>query len=459
MSENRVERDSMGEVEIPAWGYWGAQTQRAVENFRISKERIPAPLVSALGLIKKSAAQVNGVLGLLDNSLAAAVAEAAGEVASGQWTAHFPVDVYQTGSGTSWNMNCNEVIANRANELLGKPLGTRSPVHPNDHVNLGQSSNDVIPTAIHIANRLEMGKLLAAVDELAGALRKKSAEFSELVKLGRTHLQDAVPMTLGQEFGAFATQMEKAGDRLREVLGDLEELALGGTAVGTGLNCHPEFAERVIESFRQVLGIPFRGAVDRFEAIAARDAQVALMGAMNGLASAVIKIVNDLRLLSSGPRAALGEIVLPALQPGSSIMPGKVNPVILEMALQVCAAVCGKALSVTIGGQNGPLQLNIAQPLIAYETLSAMDLMKNALSALSQKVVEGISAVPERLEHWIQWSLAMVTPLAAEIGYDKASLIAYEAYRSNRKVAEVAEESGLFTKERLAEILNPKRMV
>ncbi len=455
----RYESDSMGQVEIPDWAYWGAQTQRAVQNFGVSAMRIPTPMIRALALIKKHAAAVNGSLGTIDASLAEAVQQAAAEVYQGGWDEHYPIDVFQTGSGTSWNMNTNELIANRANEILGQPRGTRSPVHPNDHVNRGQSSNDVIPTAIHIANRVEAERLLEAVDHLAAALRKKEAEFSDLVKLGRTHLQDAVPMTLGQEFSGYAVQIEKASRRIRTALPDLEELALGGTALGTGINCHPDFPDAVAAGIADETGLPFRSAPNKFEAIASRDAQVELMGSLNTLATSLMKIANDLRLLASGPRGALGEIVLPSLQPGSSIMPGKVNPVIPEMVIQVAAYVNGKAVSVTIAGQNGPLELNMMNPLIALETLSSIDILANTCRVFADRAIAGLEADRERLEHWIEWSLALVTPLATEIGYDQASKLAYTAYREKRKIRDVVLESGLLSEEKVNELLDPSKMV
>ncbi|MFW5826470.1 MAG: class II fumarate hydratase [Alkalispirochaeta sp.] len=455
----RYESDSMGKIEIPEWAYWGAQTQRAVENFGVSPMRIPVPMIQALALIKKSAASVNASLGVIDQTLAEAISQAAEEVRAGQWNDHYPIDVFQTGSGTSWNMNTNELIANRANEILGQPRGTRSPVHPNDHVNRGQSSNDVIPTAIHIANRVEAENLLAAVHHLAAALRGKEREFAELVKLGRTHLQDAVPMTLGQEFSGYAVQIEKAAGRIRNTLANLEELALGGTALGTGINCHPDFAAAAAAAIAAETGLPFRSAPNKFEAIASRDAQVELMGALNTLATSLMKIANDFRLLASGPRGALGEIVLPSLQPGSSIMPGKVNPVIPEMVIQVAAYVNGKNVSVTIAGQNGPLELNMMNPLIALETLSSIDILANTCRVFADKAVVNLEADRERLDFWIEWSLALVTPLATEIGYDQASKLAYTAYREKRKIREVVLESGLLSEERVAELLDPKRMV
>jgi fumarate hydratase class II len=322
--------------------------------------------------VKLAAAGVNAGLGLVDPKVADAIQKAAREVVDGAWDEHFPIDVFQTGSGTSWNMNANEVIANRANELLGSPRGSRKPVHPNDHVNRGQSSNDVIPTVISIADRLELDRLVASIGRLHASLSAKAKEFEGVLKIGRTHLQDAVPMTLGQEISGYARQVEKARERVLRCAPALEELAIGGTAIGTGINTHPEFARRVAAEIARVTGVPFHQAVNTFEAIAARDSQVELMGALNSLAVSLMKIANDLRLLASGPRTGLAEITLPSLQPGSSIMPGKVNPVILEMTIQACARVMGSSLSVTIGGQNGPLELNMMLPLIAWESLGTL---------------------------------------------------------------------------------------
>ncbi|MFP4407422.1 MAG: class II fumarate hydratase [Spirochaetaceae bacterium] len=457
--EFRSESDSMGEVKIPEWAYWGAQTQRALENFAVSPLRIPTPLIRALAIIKKHAARVNARLGLVDENLAGAIVQAAEEIQRGEWDDHFPIDVFQTGSGTSWNMNTNELIANRANEILGEPRGTRKPVHPNDHVNRGQSSNDVIPTAVHIANRVELEPLFASLRHLVSTIEKKEEAFSELVKLGRTHLQDAVPMTLGQEFSGFRVQIEKAITRIEYTRAHLEELALGGTALGTGLNAHPDFGEEVAREIAHETGIPFRGAPNKFEAIATRDAQVELMGALNTYATSLMKIANDLRILASGPRGGFGEIVLPTLQPGSSIMPGKVNPVIPEMIIQVAAHINGKAVSVTIAGQNGPLELNMMHPLIAYETLSAISLLTESSNALADRCFAGIEADEERLAFWIEWSLALVTPLATEIGYDKAAKLAYKAYREKRRIRDVAREAGVLSEEQIVELLDPKKMV
>jgi fumarate hydratase class II len=455
----RSESDTMGEVALPAWAYWGAQTQRAVENFGVSDKRIPALMIQALALIKQTAAEVNGELGTVPGDLAEAIARAAGEVGEGRWNEHFPIDVFQTGSGTSWNMNVNEVIANRANELLGSALGTKKPVHPNDHVNRGQSSNDVIPTAIHIADRIAAGQLLAALEELERSLSAKAESFAEVIKIGRTHLQDAVPVTLGQEFSGYASQIRKGAKRLGNALPHLEELALGGTAVGTGLNAHPKFAPKVIERIAAHTNLPFRQAENLFEALACRDAQAELMGALNVLAGSLLKIGHDLRLLSSGPRAGLGEIKLPSLQPGSSIMPGKINPVIPEMVIQAAVYVKGKAVSVGIAAASAPLELNIMMPLIAYETLDSLSLLANTARVLADRCIRGIEADPRRCLDWVEWSLALVTPLATRIGYDKAAEIAYRAFKEKKTVRQLLGESDLLSPEEVDKVLDPKSMI
>jgi fumarate hydratase class II len=459
MAHFRTESDSMGEINIPEWAYWGAQTQRAVDNFQISGTTLPLQMIYAISLIKKNAAIANRDLNLLNPQFSGAIIHAADEIIGGKWDNHFPVDVFQTGSGTSSNMNVNEVIANRANEILGEPIGKRTPIHPNDHVNRGQSSNDVIPTAINISNRIEAEKLIQALDDLATTLREKEHEFENVLKLGRTHLQDAVPMTLGQEFSAFAVQIEKCKERIKNTFQNLEELPLGGTAIGTGVNTHPEFAILAVKGIAEETEIPFQPAVNKFEGIAARDAQVEFMGALNVLATVLMKIGNDLRLLASGPRGALGELVLPSLQPGSSIMPGKVNPVIPEMLIQAAAHIHGKVVSVTMGGQNSPLQLNMMNPLIGYEVLSSISIITNAVRTLTEKAIRGIEADVARCRDWIEWSLAMVTPLALKIGYDEATRLAYKAYKEQKKIRDVVLEEKLVDPAELDEVLDPNSMV
>lgn len=457
--KNRTESDSMGPVSLPEESWYGAQTQRAVENFGISPFTMPLGFLRALALVKKAAASSNQTLNLIPAEEARAVIQAADAVIEGQWNGEFPVDVFQTGSGTSTNMNMNEVIANLANVSLGGEKGTRSPIHPNDHVNKGQSSNDVIPTALHISNRMAAEELVRKVRILENAFAGKEKEFSGMLKLGRTHLQDAVPMTLGQEFGAFREQMFKAAKRIECCFEHLEELALGGTAVGSGLNCPEGFAAGAIDVISKETGINFRGAPSRFEAIACRDAQVELMGAVNTLAVALSKIAEDLRLLSSGPRAGLGEITLPALQPGSSIMPGKVNPVIPEMVLQAAAFARGQAAAVGIGGAVGPLQLNMMHPMLAWCSLTSMEILGNAAEVLANRCVLGITANQERAAGWIEQSLALVTPLATEIGYDEAARLAHKAYETGKTIREVVTEEGIMPEDRLNELLNPGSMI
>ncbi len=458
-SKGRMESDTMGEVAIPEWAYWGAQTQRAVENFGVSDKRIPPLMVEALGLIKRYAAEVNGELGLLPRELVRPIVDAAEEVIAGRWSEHFPIDVFQTGSGTSWNMNANELIANRANEMLGQPLGQKRPVHPNDHVNRGQSSNDVIPAAIHIANRRAVEPLLAELQALQGAFAGKAQELAKVIKIGRTHLQDAVPMTVGQELSGYASQIAKGVERLRGCLPRLEELALGGTAVGTGLNSHPELGARVIARIAERTGLAFRQADNLFEAISCRDAQAELMGALGTVAGSLSKIAQDLRLLASGPRAGLAEILLPSLQPGSSIMPGKVNPVIPEMVVQAAAYVFGKCHTVSLAAATAPLELNIMMPLIAYETLDALSLATNVCRVFRQRCVSGIQADPQRCAELVEWSLALVTPLAMRIGYDRAARIAYQAFREKKTVRQVVLEEKILTPEEADRVLDPQRMV
>ncbi len=455
----RIETDSMGEVKVPAWAFWGAQTQRALENFSLSGLRIPEALIRALGVVKAAAAAVNRDLGLLEPRIAEAILKAAQEMIQGAWDRHFPIDVFQTGSGTSWNMNANEVIANRANQILGAPLGAKKPVHPNDHVNRGQSSNDVIPTAVHVADRMAAEKLATALDGLKESFARKAKDFSGVLKIGRTHLQDAVPMTLGQEFSGYARQAEKARERLQRCYHSLEELAIGGTAVGTGINTHPEFARRMVAEIGRLTDRGFKEAANLFEAEASRDAQVELAGVLNGIAVALIKISNDLRLLASGPRSGLGEISLPALQPGSSIMPGKVNPVVPEAAAQAGMHVMGKCLAVSMGGQAGPLELNMAMPLVAYETVSGMDLLANSCRALAERCVDGIEADAKRCGDWIEQSLALVTPLSLRIGYDKAAKLAQKAMAENRTIREMAIAEGVLSREEADRILDPRGML
>jgi fumarate hydratase class II len=457
--KTRIEKDSLGAKEIPADALYGIQTLRAVENFPVSGWRFPRSFIRALALIKKGAAQANMDRGALDRKIGGAILQAAGEAAEGRWDDQFPLDIFQTGSGTSTNMNANEVIAGRANELLGGRRGDKSPVHPNDHVNMGQSSNDVIPTALHVAGLESLAKdLVPALEVLREALEAKAEEFDGILKIGRTHLQDAVPMRLGQEFGGYASQVAHGVQRLNNCRAHLSELALGGTAVGTGLNADPDFIERVIQSLSAETGLPFVGAPSRFEALAARDAAVEASGALKTVAVSLMKIANDLRWLSSGPRCGLGEIELPSLQPGSSIMPGKVNPVIPEAVAMVAAQVIGADVAITVGGQSGNFELNVMKPMIAHNLLSSMGLLANAGRLLAEKCVKGIKANRETAEGFIEKSLAMCTALAPKIGYDKAAAIAKKAYATGKTVRQVAREEKILPEGELAALLNPRAM-
>ncbi len=451
--ETRIERDSMGEMRVPQHALWGASTQRAVENFPISGYRFPRRFLHALGLVKEAAAIANLELGLLDAGVAGAIRAAAGEVASGTLDDHFVVDVFQTGSGTSTNMNANEVIAARATARL------RIAVHPNDHVNMCQSSNDVIPTAMHVAARTAVEEdLVPALGILRDALTRKALEFDAVVKVGRTHLQDATPVRLGQELGGHARQIELAIERLRAAAHGVEELALGGTAVGTGINAHPSFAARAIAVLAERTGFPFREAANHFEAQAAKDAIVQLSGTVKTIAVSCTKIANDARWLASGPRCGLGEINLPATQPGSSIMPGKVNPVMAEALLQAAAFVIGADATITICGQGGNFELNVMMPVMAHQLLESMRVLANAIRAFAERCVAGISANRERCAATIEQSLAMCTALAPVIGYDAAAAIAKESFATGKTVREIARARGVLPDDALERILDPWRM-
>ena len=456
--EYRIERDSMGEVRVPKTAYYGAQTQRAVENFPISGIGFPPRFIRALGIVKHAAAATNEELGLLDKRIAGAIRRAAAEVMEGKLDREFVVDIFQTGSGTSTNMNANEVIANRSLELLGKERGGKE-VHPNDHVNMGQSSNDVIPTAIHISALEAIEReLLPALEGLQRALESKAREFDRIVKIGRTHLADATPIRLGQEFGGYARQIELAIERIRTATAGLEELALGGTAVGTGINTHPEFPKRTIRKISEMTGLSFREAKNHFEAQAAKDAVVQVSGTLKTLAVSLTKIANDLRWLSSGPRCGIGEIGLPDTQPGSSIMPGKVNPVMCESVLQVAAHVIGCDATITICGQSGNFELNVMMPIMALRLLEAITFSAAVVKAFTEKCVAGIEANEERCAEMVEKSLAMVTALAPVIGYDAAAKIAKESFATGKTVRQVCLEQKVLPEKKLNEILDPWRM-
>ena len=450
----------MGTMQVPDDAYYGAQTQRAVENFPISGITISKSMIRALAIIKRSAAAVNHNLGILDEDRKNTIIQAADEIIDGKYDSQFPVDVYQTGSGTSSNMNCNEIIANRASELMGGTIGSKEPVHPNDHVNLGQSSNDVIPTAIHIAaNTMLEKELIPALQKLAEQLDKKASKFTEIIKIGRTHLQDATPITLGQEFSGY-TQMVKNGiKRIQNAQGLLSELAQGGTAVGTGINTKEQFGSLMAKEISSYTGISFKEAYNHFEAQAAQDAAVETSGVLKTIAVSLSKIANDIRWLGSGPRAGLGELILPAVQPGSSIMPGKTNPVICEAMIQVCGQVIGNDTAIIIGGQGGVFELNLMLPLIAHNLTNSIELLTNGTRVFTDKLIIGLQANEEKCSGYIEDSLAMCTSLAPVIGYDKAAEIAYKAYESGKTVREIATEEKVLDKEQLDRLLDPKMMI
>jgi len=455
----RKEKDSMGDMQIPDDAYYGAQTQRAVENFPISGITISKTMIQALGKIKRSAAIVNHELGLLDDDRKNAIVQAADEIIEGKFDSQFPVDIYQTGSGTSSNMNCNEILSNRASEIMGGKIGAKDPVHPNDHVNLGQSSNDVIPTAIHIAaNTMLEEELIPALQNLANELDKKATAFSDIVKIGRTHLQDATPITLGQEFSGYAQMVKNGIKRIQNAQGFLSELALGGTAVGTGINTKAQFGTHMAKEITRFTGITFVEASNHFEAQGAQDAAVETSGALKTVAVSLSKIANDIRWLGSGPRAGLGELILPAVQPGSSIMPGKTNPVICEAMIQACAQVIGNDLAITIGGQGGVFELNLMLPLIAHNLTNSITILSNGTIVFTEKLIIGLKANKEKCAGYIEGSLAMCTSLAPVIGYDKAADIAYKAYNSGKTVREIAIEENVLDKDKLNELLDPLSM-
>jgi fumarate hydratase class II len=452
----RQERDSMGVLEVPDTAYYGAQTQRAVVNFPISGMTMPAPFITALAQIKRCAARTNQELGLVSARIAGAIAQAAGDVLDGKLSDQFVVDVFQTGSGTSTNMNMNEVLAGRANEILTGVRGGKDPVHPNDHVNLGQSSNDVIPTAIHVAALSQIQfALLPAMARLRNSLAKQAAAFDSIRKLGRTHLQDAVPMTLGQEFSGYARQIALGMDRLDALTPRLAELALGGTAIGTGLNTHPEFAPGTIAGLAAALHLPFREADNHFAAQAAQDTAVEASGVLKSVAVSLIKIANDLRWLASGPRSGLGEIALPELQPGSSIMPGKVNPVIPEAVIQVAAQVVGNDTAITMGGQNGYFELNVALPLVAHNLLQSIHILSRAADLFAERCISGIQANRRTCEGYIERSLALVTGFVPHVGYDRAAEIAKQALAEGKTVRAVVAALNIVSEDVINDVLGP----
>ena len=456
----RVERDSMGEIEVPADRYWGAQTQRSIEHFAIGEERLPRPLIRALALVKQCAAAVNRELGDLPEDLSEAIQRAAQEVIDGHLYAHFPLVVWQTGSGTQSNMNANEVIANRAAELLGEPLGTKRSVHPNDHVNRSQSTNDVFPTAIHVAVAVQVSEgLLPALARLRAVLGSKARAFDDIVKIGRTHLQDATPLTLGQEFSGFADQLRISEDAIRAALPLILELPIGGTAVGTGLNTRRGYAPRMVAALCERTGLPFTEAPNRFASMAGKEGVVAVSGALQTAAGALNKIAADVRWLASGPRCGIGEILIPANEPGSSIMPGKVNPTQSEALSMVASRVIGNGLTVTVAGASGNFELNVYLPVIAYTLLQSVDLLASATRSFTEHCAAGIEPNRERIEENLRRSLMLVTALNPHIGYERAAEVAKAAYAEGKTLREVVVEKGLMSAERFDELVDPANMV
>ncbi|RNJ48514.1 class II fumarate hydratase [Methylocystis hirsuta] len=458
--DHRIERDSFGDIAVPSWAYWGAQTERSRENFPIGGDLMPIEIVHALARIKLAAAKVNARKGLLEPKIADAIVAAAREVIDGKLDVHFPLVVWQTGSGTQTNMNVNEVIANRANEMLGAPRGSKSPVHPNDHVNLGQSSNDSFPTAIHIAGATTIsGRLIPAVERLHISLNAKAVKFADIIKIGRTHLQDATPVTLGQEFSGYAAQAEYAERRIRTTLADLLQLAQGGTAVGTGVNTFKGFGEEVAADIAEQTGLPFVSAPNKFEALATHDAIVFAHGALNALASGLYKIASDIRLLGSGPRAGLGELRLPENEPGSSIMPGKVNPTQVESLTMVCTRVFGNNATITFAASQGHLELNVLKPVVGFALLESTILLADGINSFVARCIDGIEADEANIKRFLDRSLMLVTALAPKIGYDAASKIARAAHKNGTSLKEEALASGKVTEIEFDETVRPENML
>jgi fumarate hydratase class II len=455
----RSETDSFGPIDVPADRYWGAQTERSRQNFRIGHDRMPMPIIRALAIVKLAAAETNRELGLLDQRRAGAIVRAAREVIDGKLDDHFPLVVWQTGSGTQTNMNLNEVIANRANELLGGELGAKKPVHPNDHVNMSQSSNDSFPTAMHIAavERI-VADLIPSLSKLLVALHKKEKAFAGIVKIGRTHTQDATPLTLGQEFSGYAAQVESGIARLRVAVKDLYPLAQGGTAVGTGLNSKPKFAKAFARQVARITQLPFTSAANKFEALASNDAYVFAHGAINSVATGLFKVANDIRLLGSGPRSGLGELILPENEPGSSIMPGKVNPTQCEAMTMVCCQVFGNHTTITIAGSQGHFELNVYKPVLAYCMMHSIQLMSDVARSFTEHCVEGISADEKRIRELMERSLMLVTALAPKIGYDNAAKVAKSAHARGTTLKEEAVRLGFVSSAEFDQLVRPEKM-
>jgi fumarate hydratase class II len=455
----RTETDSFGPIEVAADRYWGAQTERSRQNFRIGQDRMPIAIVHALGIVKLAAAETNRELGLIDQRRANAISRAAQEVIDGKLDDHFPLVVWQTGSGTQTNMNLNEVIANRANELLGGELGSKKPIHPNDHVNMSQSSNDSFPTAMHIAAaRAIFDHLLPALTELLAALRAKEDAFADIVKIGRTHTQDATPLTLGQEFSGYAAQVESAITRIRNAARDLFPLAQGGTAVGTGLNAVPRFAKLFAKHVAKNTKLPFTSAANKFEALASNDAYVFVHGALNSAATGLFKIANDIRLLGSGPRSGLGELILPENEPGSSIMPGKVNPTQCEAMTMVCCQVFGNHTAITVAGSQGHFELNVYKPILAYCMMHSIQLLGDVARSFTEHCVVGIRADEKRIRELMERSLMLVTALAPKIGYDNAAKVAKSAHQRGTTLKEEATRLGLVSEQDFDRLVRPEKM-
>ena len=460
MTETRTETDSFGPLEVPADKYWGAQTARSLMNFRIGTEKMPPALIRALGIVKRAAALANKDLGQLDPRLADAIAAAAQDVIDGKLDDNFPLVVWQTGSGTQTNMNANEVISNRAIEILGGKMGSKSPIHPNDHVNMSQSSNDTFPTAMHIAAaEMIVHRLVPAVQHLRSLMNRKATSFAHIIKIGRTHTQDATPLTLGQEFSGYVAQLDYGLRRIKDSTDYLFELAQGGTAVGTGLNAPVGFAERFAEHVAEITGLPFRTAPNKFEALAAHDAYVFVHGALNTLAVSLFKIANDIRLLGSGPRSGLGELVLPENEPGSSIMPGKVNPTQCEAMTMVCAQVMGNHTTITVAGSQGHFELNVFKPVLAYDMLQSVRLLADASNSFADNCIAGLEADEARIKDLMHRSLMLVTALAPKIGYDNAAKVAKAAHKKGTTLREEAVGGGFVTEEEFDALVRAEKMI
>ncbi|WII96225.1 class II fumarate hydratase [Moraxella haemolytica] len=460
MTNIRIEKDTMGEIAVPSDAYFGAQTQRSRENFKIGGETLPVPLIQAMAIVKKAAAITNSNLGRIDGDKAELIVKACDEILSGGLMDQFPLVVWQTGSGTQSNMNMNEVLANRANELAGSPKGLYQPIHPNDDVNHAQSTNDSFPTAIRVASAIEINhKLIPAVKSLRETLAKKSADFADIVKIGRTHLQDATPLTLGQEFSGYVAQLDLALSRIDDALTGLYQLPLGGTAVGTGLNSHPKYAIEVAQTISNLTKLPFVTAPNKFEALAARDAEVFASGALKTLAVSLNKIANDIRWLSSGPRCGLGELRIPENEPGSSIMPGKVNPTQSEAMTMVCCQVIGNDTTISMAGASGNFELNVYMPVIGYNLLQSIRLLSDGINSFNDNCAIGIEPNHEKIDYFLHHSLMLVTALNRKIGYENAAKVAKTAYKNDKSLKETAIELGLLTSEEFDEIVRPEQMV